>query len=158
MSSRLDELSFVAEEGALFVKGAQYLLIRPETLAALAQAVGPKAGEAFFAAGREGGRSAARAFLPAFEAETAVRRMLEAGGRLGWARMELIAFDLPGRRFEVKARGAALSWPGGEGWRLLAGVLASLGEAVFGGRARIDQSSDPASGGQEVIFGVRVKA
>jgi maleate isomerase len=55
--------------------------------------------------------------------------------------MTLTEFDGDGGRFEVEARSDALNWPGGSGWRLLAGILQGLGEVVWGGPVRVEEDA-----------------
>ena len=72
--------------GRLTIGGARYLLIRPETLAALqkhVEAVAPEAAaECLAAGGRAGGARATRGL--AGDVETRVRTLLEAGRAIGW--------------------------------------------------------------------------
>ena len=133
MASVIDRLSFDPAEAALYLGQSRYMLIRPETLAALSRAAGPKAGEYFFTAGREGGRLAAQNYYQEqnMDPEATVRFMLETGGALGWTKMKLIAFDLEDLSFQIRARSSALDWPGGAGWEFLAGILSGLGEIIF---------------------------
>ena len=150
MESIIDRLRFDPSEAALFVDSARYFLIRPETLAALGRAAGDQAGEIFFQAGREGGTLAAQSYLAEqnMEPEKAVRHMLRMGGLIGWARMDLVDYDQDGSRFTVEAKSSALSWPGGSGWELLAGIMSGLGEVVFSRRVKVEQA--PLEGRPEV--------
>ena len=68
-----------------------YILIRPETLVgaqkAVEAALGPRAAECFAAGGRAGGARATAALEG--EGERRVRRLLAAGGEIGWGRFAL---------------------------------------------------------------------
>jgi hypothetical protein len=96
----------VADDGAgrLSIEGARYLLIRPETLAALQKAaegvLGWDAAECLAAGGRAGGARAAAA-LPG-EREARVRRLIERGSALGWGRFALE--ELADDRLVVRSR------------------------------------------------------
>jgi uncharacterized protein len=72
--------------GRLTIGGARYLLIRPETLAALQKQVETAApgtaADCLVAGGRAGGAHATREL--AGDAETRVRRLLETGRAIGW--------------------------------------------------------------------------
>ena len=80
--------SDLAHDGAgrLFYRGARYLLVRPETLAALQKAVealaGDRAAACLVAGGRAGGGTALRSLEG--PADEVIARLLEMGGRLGW--------------------------------------------------------------------------
>lgn len=142
MKSIIDQLTFDPDEAAIFLNRSRYMLVRPETLAALGRAAGEKAGKYFFTAGREGGRLAAQNYFEKqnMDPEATVRFMLDAGGAIGWAKMNLITFDPGVPNFQVHARSSALDWPGGAGWQLLAGVLSGLGEVVFNKAVTVAQS------------------
>jgi len=77
--------------GRLTIGGARYLLIRPETLAALqkqVEAVAPgAAADCLVAGGRAGGAHAAREL--AGDAEARVRRLLDTGRAIGWGHFVL---------------------------------------------------------------------
>src|SRR5262245_38716972 len=77
--------------GALTIDGARYLLIRPETLAALPKAreaaLGARPAEGL-AAGWRGGGGRASAALSG-QREGRVRRLMEAGGAIGWGAFTL---------------------------------------------------------------------
>ena len=72
--------------GALTIGGSRYLLIRPETLAALQKAVetavGRQAADCLAAGGRAGGARATASLSGA--GEERVRRLVEMGGAIGW--------------------------------------------------------------------------
>ncbi len=143
MESIINRLTFDPDEAAIYLNQSRYMLIRPETLAALSRAVGEKAGECFFAAGREGGRLAAQNYFKEqnMDPEATVRFMLDAGGAIGWAKKKLIAFNLEAQNFQVQAQSSALNWPGGAGWELLAGILSGLGEVIFNRTVTVDQAA-----------------
>ena len=79
------------EAGTLSIDGARYLLIRPETLAALQKtaeaALGPRAAECFVAGGRAGGGRASASLSGS--RENKVRRLMETGGAIGWGAFTL---------------------------------------------------------------------
>jgi len=83
----------LADDGAgrLTLGGSRYLLIRPETLAALQhaveQALGPTAAECLAAGGRAGGGRAAGALTGT--PRERVERMLRTGGEIGWGAFNL---------------------------------------------------------------------
>jgi predicted hydrocarbon binding protein len=77
--------------GALAIGEARYLLIRPETLAALQKAaetaLGPRAAECFAAGGRAGGGKASASLFGS--REDRVRRLMDTGTAIGWGAFAL---------------------------------------------------------------------
>ena len=155
MESILGELVFDDRTGEITLNRDRFVLIRPETLAALARAAGGEADRIFFKAGQEGGRIAAGKLWAEHgkDPEAVVRSLLDMGGAIGWARMKLTVWEGQDRGFRVEARSRTLDWPGGAGWELLGGILSGLGQVVFQGRVSV--SRKPLGGRAEPVPGVR---
>ncbi len=155
MGSVLEELVFDDQNGEILMGRDRFMLIRPETLAALARAAGEEAGRIFSQAGQEGGRIAAGRISDRHEGDPAavVRALLEMGGAIGWARMNLTAWDKEAKSLQVEARSRTLDWPGGAGWDLLGGILSGLGEVIF--QAPVDVDRSFLKGDDQAVEGVR---
>jgi predicted hydrocarbon binding protein len=136
--------------GVLSLGGARYLLIRPETLAALHKAVeaalGPAAGDCLAAGGRAGGARATAA-LPG-TAEARVRALVAMGGAIGWGQfaLERLAAD----RLVVTVRRSpfaeAYGPAAGPVCHLTRGVLEALAQAALGGTPRVPEPQGAAAG------------
>lgn len=105
----LNELTYHAESGSLRYQSVRYLLIRPETLAALQTAleaeVGPqRAGEIVFEAGFTGGQLSARKYKETFGFgdRQVVEFMCRMGGEIGWGHFRLIAMDTETQHLVVR--------------------------------------------------------
>ena len=126
------------EPGALSWRGGRYLLIRPETLAAVQRAVemalGPMAAECFVAGGRAGGGRAASQ-LGGTPAER-VERLIAMGSAIGWGEFALDA--LTADRLAITVRRSPFAAAYGASPRpvchLTRGVLEALTDAAFGAR------------------------
>jgi uncharacterized protein len=121
--------------GRLSVDGARYLLIRPETLAglqkALEAALPEGAADILAAGGRAGGGKAAAALDGAARARA--RRLLHAGGAIGWG--EFTLERLTASELVVSVRGSPFAEAYGRAERpvchLTRGVLDALAAAVL---------------------------
>ena len=142
--------------GALTIGGARYLLIRPETLAALQKAVeaalGSRAGECLAAGGRAGGARATAALAGAAEAR--VRGLVEMGGALGWGAFALER--LTGDHLVVTVRRSPFAESYGPSagpvCHLTRGVLESLAQAALGGAPRVTETECAAAGAPRCRF------
>src|SRR3989304_6861803 len=92
----LDELPYHPESGSLRYQNVRYLLIRPETLAALQTALEAeigtqRAGEILFEAGFTGGQLSARKYQGkcGFEDRQGGGVVGRMGGEIGWGRVSL---------------------------------------------------------------------
>lgn len=141
METAIEGLVCDPDRADLRLNGSRYMLIRPETLAALARAAGDGAGAMFFAAGREGGRLAAGSLWEkhAQDPWATVESMLGQGGVIGWARMEAPDWTGRERSLRIEVSSHTLNWPGGAGWELLAGIFSGLGETIFGEPVTVEQ-------------------
>jgi predicted hydrocarbon binding protein len=142
--------------GALTIGGARYLLIRPETLAALHKAMetvlGWDAAECLAAGGRAGG-GRATASLPG-DAEARVHRLVEMGAALGWGRFALER--LTPDRLVVTVRRSPFAEAYGPSatpvCHLTRGVLEALAAATFGGRFRVIETACLSMGAAQCRF------
>jgi predicted hydrocarbon binding protein len=148
----------VADDGAgrLSIEGARYLLIRPETLAALQKAaegvLGWDAAECLAAGGRAGGARAAAA-LPG-EREARVRHLVERGSALGWGRFTLE--QLTDDRLIVTVEHSPFAEAYGPSatpvCHLTRGVLESLAAVTLGASPRVIETACAAMGGSTCRF------
>jgi predicted hydrocarbon binding protein len=142
--------------GALSIGGARYLLIRPETLAALQKAIegtlGWDAAECLAMGGRAGG-ARATASLPG-DREARVRRLVEMGAALGWGRfaLEHLAGDRLAVTVERSPFAEAYGPSGTPVCHLTRGVLESLAAATLGGTPRVVETACLAMGDPHCRF------
>lgn len=154
-------MNALAHDGAgrLSYRGSRYLLVRPETLAALQKAVeallGEGAAACLVAGGRAGGGSALRALEG--PAALAVERLLAMGGQLGWGAFALerltgdelvvTVSDSPFASAYGPARGPVC--------HLTRGVLERLAEVALGGPAAVREIACAAAGAARCRFEAR---
>jgi len=145
--------------GRLHYRGARYLLIRAETLAALQQALegalGTAAADCFVAGGRAGGGRATASFAGA--GRERVEALLAMGTRIGWGRFALeryapgeLVVTVTGSPF-AEAYGAARA----PVCHLTRGVLEALASAVLTGRPRVTETACLATGAAACRFEAR---
>ncbi len=146
--------------GRLSYRGSRYLLIRPETLAALQQAlestVGSAAAECFVAGGRAGGGKATASFAGA--GRERAEALVAMGTRIGWGKFTLerwapdeLVVTVAGSPF-AEAYGAARA----PVCHLIRGVLEALAHAVLTGRPRVTEAACAATGAPACRFEARV--
>jgi predicted hydrocarbon binding protein len=136
------ELKFVPEKGGFFYNEVRYLLIRPETLAALQKAIeeeiGEKASRILFESGFHGGSLSSKRYREVFglSDEEIVRFMMEMGSQIGWGRFELERFDSAEKRCVVKVYHSPFAESYGSSPKpichLIRGVLGGMASVVFG--------------------------
>jgi len=147
--------------GALTFAGSRYLLIRPETLAALQKAVeatvGLQAADCLAAGGRAGG-ARATASLPG-TGEERVRRLVEMGGAIGWGEFTLERFT--GDSLVVTVRRSPFAEAYGASatpvCHLTRGVLQSLATMTLGRPARMIETECAAAGSNRCRFEAQVE-
>jgi len=145
--------------GRLTYRGARYLLIRPETLAALQHAVDTvargAAAECFASGGRAGGGKAA-ASLAGGERER-VEALVAMGGRIGWGGFALERMA-PGE-LVVTVTGSPFAEAHGPSsvpvCHLTRGVLEALAASVLSGRPRVTETACAAMGAPACRFEAR---
>jgi uncharacterized protein len=142
--------------GRLTYRGHRYLLIRPETLAALRHAVadmaGERAAELFATAGRVGGAQARR--LLEGDRTARVQQLLDMGTAIGWGRFTLEA--LTASTLVVSVQGS----PFAEAHRpapgpvcdLTRGVLESLTVSLFDTALAVRETACAATGAEACRF------
>ena len=147
--------------GALTIGGARYLLIRPETLAALQKAVeaavGRQAADCFAAGGRAGG-ARATASLPG-TGEERVRRLVEMGGAIGWGQFTLERFTSDSIVVTVHRSPFAEAYGSAAApvCHLTRGVLESLVILTLSRPARVVETACAATGADRCRFEARVE-
>lgn len=145
--------------GGLSLGGSRYLLVRPETLAALQHAVeaalGARAGECLAAGGRAGGAAALRAL--GATGRQAVERLLVAGGRIGWGEfaLERLAPDCLVVSVRHSPFAEAYGPAPGPVCHLTRGVLERLAEAALGGPVAARETACAAAGAPACRFEAR---
>ncbi|MBI4635540.1 MAG: hypothetical protein HY727_04235 [Candidatus Rokubacteria bacterium] len=146
--------------GRLFYRGARYLLVRPETLAALQRAVeaelGARAPEPLAAGGRVGGGAAARALGGAPRA--LVERLLGMGGEIGWGEFSLERLSAVELVVTVRHSPFAEAYGRAEGpvCHLTRGVLDGLARLVLLGPLPVVETACAAAGAPLCRFEARV--
>jgi predicted hydrocarbon binding protein len=147
--------------GALTIGGARYLLIRPETLAALQKAVeaavGPRAGECFAAGGRAGGARATAALTGTIESRAL--QLATMGGAIGWGRFTLERLGADGLVVTVRSSPFAEAYGPATApvCHLTRGVLESLAAVVLGRPVRVSETACAAMGARECRFEARTE-
>jgi predicted hydrocarbon binding protein len=144
------------EPGVLSYRGGRYLLIRPETLAALQRAVeaavGDHAAECFAAGGRAGGGRAVSQ-LDGVPAER-IARLLAMGSAIGWG--EFALDTLGPSRLVVTVRRSPFAEAYGRATapvcHLTRGVLESLTASAFGSPWRVSETACAATGAPACRF------
>lgn len=135
----LEALRHEPARGALSVDGVRYLLIRPETLLAVQQAIEDqlpgRSAAILHAAGRSGGQRTGRRFREAFprrDPASTLRAVCELGTDAGWGRLELVATEPITVEVDCGPLAETASAPDGPVCHLLRGVLAGIVEGVLG--------------------------
>jgi uncharacterized protein len=145
--------------GVVTLNGARYLLIRPETLAALQRAVeaalGPRAGECFAAGGRVGGARATAALEGTTEERA--RRLAAMGGTIGWGQFALERLAADGMVVTVRRSPFAEAYGPSTTpvCHLTRGVLESLATVTLGRPTRVVETGCAAMGAPECRFEAR---
>lgn len=139
----LDELTYHPESGSLRYQNVRYLLIRPETLAALQTALEAeigtqRAGEILFEAGFTGGQLSARKYKETFgfEDRQVVEFMCRMGGEIGWGHFRLTEMDTEAQRLVVSIDQSpfALAYPSKAHagvCHFTRGVMAGVASGIF---------------------------
>ena len=148
--------------GALAIGGARYLLIRPETLAALQKAaeaaLGPRAAECFVAGGRAGGGRASASLSGSREDK--VRRLVETGSAIGWGAFTLER--LTPEAMVVVVRRSPFAEAYGPSMapvcHLIRGVLEALAAATLAGPPSVVETACAAMGADACRFETRAAA
>jgi predicted hydrocarbon binding protein len=154
-------ISELTDDGAgrLSYRGARYLLIRPETLAALQHALeaalGSAAADCFVAGGRAGGGKATASFTGA--GRERAEALVAMGTRIGWGKFTLeryapdeLVVTVTGSPF-AEAYGPARA----PVCHLTRGVLEALASAVLSGRPRVTETACLATGAAGCRFEAR---
>ena len=142
--------------GAVTLNGARYLLIRPETLAALQKAVesalGPRAAECLVAGGRAGGARATAALQGTTEERA--RRLAAMGSTIGWGQFTLERLAADGMVVTVRRSPFAEAYGPSTApvCHLTRGVLESLATVTLGRPARVIETGCAAMGARECRF------
>jgi predicted hydrocarbon binding protein len=146
--------------GRLSYRGARYLLIRPETLAALQHALESTAGDAaaacFVAGGRAGGGKATASF--AGGGRERAEALVAMGARIGWGQFTLERFAPNDLVVTVAGSPFAEAYGPARGpvCHLIRGVLEALASAVLTGRPRVTETACAAAGAAVCRFEARV--
>jgi uncharacterized protein len=148
--------------GRLTYRGHRYVLIRPETLAALRRAVadmaGERAAEAFASAGRVGGGRASG--LLDGDRTSRVQQLLDMGTAIGWGRFTLES--LTSSRLVVTVHGSPFAEAQGRATRpvcdLIRGVLESLTASLFDNPLTVRETACTATGAEACRFEAIVPA
>jgi predicted hydrocarbon binding protein len=145
--------------GALAIGEARYLLIRPETLAALQKAaeavLGPRAAECFIAGGRAGGGKASASLSGSREEK--VRQLMDTGAAIGWGAFALER--LTAEAIVVVVRRSPFAEAYGPSTapvcHLIRGVLEALAAVTLAGRPSVVETACAAMGADVCRFEAR---
>lgn len=149
-------------EGRLRYRGARYLLIRPETLAALHQALesalGAAAAECLVAGGRAGGGKATASLGHEGAGRERVEALLAMGTRIGWGRFALERYAPGEMVVTVSASPFAEAYGTARApvCHLTRGVLEALASVVLSGRPRVTETACLATGADVCRFEARI--
>jgi len=145
--------------GALTIDGARYLLIRPETLAALQKAteavVGAFAGECLAVGGRAGGGRASAGLTGSREER--VRRLMETGSAIGWGVFTLERLTADALTVSVRRSPFAEAYGPSAApvCHLIRGVLEALAAATLSGMPFVAETACAAMGADVCRFETR---
>ena len=145
--------------GALTIGDARYLLIRPETLAALQKAaesaLGARAADCLVAGGRAGGGRASAA-LPGSR-EDKVRRLMETGGAIGWGAFTLERLTAEAMVVVVRRSPFAEAYGPSTApvCHLIRGVLEALAAVTLAGAPSVVETACAAMGADACRFETR---
>jgi divinyl protochlorophyllide a 8-vinyl-reductase len=146
--------------GGLRYRGSRYLLIRPETLAALQHAIeatlGAAAAECLEAGGRAGGGKATASLGGA--GRQRVEALVAMGSRIGWGRFALERYAPDELSVTVTGSPFAAAYGAADApvCHLTRGVLEALATAVLVGRSRVTETACAAMGAPVCRFEARV--
>jgi uncharacterized protein len=145
--------------GGVTIGGARYLLIRPETLAAVQQAIeaalGPRAGECLAAGGRAGGARAMAALTGTTEERA--RQLAAMGAAIGWGAFTLERLTADGIVVTVRRSPFAEAYGPSSTpvCHLTRGVLEALAGVTLGRRAQVTETHCAAMGAEHCRFEAR---
>ena len=146
--------------GRLSYRGGRYLLIRPETLAALQHALetalGAAAADCLLAGGRAGGGKATASL--GHEGRARVEALLAMGTRIGWGRFALERYAPDEMIVTVSGSPFAEAYGPASApvCHLTRGVLDALASTVLPGRPHVTETACAATGAGICRFEVRV--
>ncbi len=162
MNSVLSSLIFDPTKGEISYQGIRYLLIRPETLATwqkgVEKALGSNAGEIIFEGGREGGSLSARTFRDkhGYSSREIVDFMTRMGTEIGWGQMKVLKHNEETKRFVIEVSDSPFAAAYGNSsagvCHLIRGVMAGVGEGIFGDPVEARETSCLAMGNQTCRF------
>lgn len=159
----IDNLEYDDETGTISYNGIRYFLIRPETLGDLytlhKQALGEKGDDAFFQAGYTGVSRSLKSYSTqlGLKGDALLVYLTRMGTHLGWGVMEVLSLDVAEKRMiiEVKNSVFAQESSGREPQcHMLRGVLAAIGESVFGAPAGVREVACLGMGDKSCRFSV----
>lgn len=161
-NSILEELIYDSEKGALHYKGVRYLLIRPETLAAMQKAMedvcGKESDEIIFQGGFEGGYLSAKRYkeIHGFCDEEILDFMIRMGSQIGWGVFHLALFDQVENRICIEVENSAFAEAYGKSsggvCHLIRGVVSGLATAIFEKNITASETSCTAKGDKKCSF------
>ncbi len=161
----LDGLEFDEASGDISFNQVRYMLIRPETLIAIQkameEAIGVEAGNILFQGGLAGGRLSGRRFKEGFEQSDKdyLRFFAKMGTSIGWGRFRVLSYEPGSKEFIFSVNNSPFVASYGKSstpvCHLLRGVLAGLGESMFGVIMEAKETSCAAMGRGECVFQVQ---
>ena len=165
-NSVLREMTWDPEAGRLRFKDVRYLLIRPETVAAVHRgmlALGASPAEVLYRAGYEGGVKSETHYREVLgqTAEEAVSYMAAMGGQIGWGAMRLVSLDAGRGELVLEVAGSPFAQALGPSaepvCHLTRGIFSGVAEAVLGWKVVASEESCVAAGAPKCVFVIRSK-
>ncbi len=160
--SLLSQIEFHPEAGSLLFKDVRYMLIRPETLAALQKGIekelGPRSADLIYESGFTGGRLSTERYRELFHlsSEQVLLYMLEMGGQIGWGKFVLERFEPERKKISVRILNspfaAAYGLSSQPVCHFIRGVLGGISAGIFGDPQGIAETHCAAQGSPFCLF------
>jgi len=160
--SLLSQIEFHQEAGSLLFNDVRYMLIRPETLAALQKLIekelGPRSVDLICESGFTGGRLSTEKYRERFHlsSEEVLHYMLEMGTQIGWGKFVLERFEPEVKRISVRVShspfAAAYGLSSKPVCHFIRGVLGGISTGIFGDERKVEEIHCAAQGRPFCLF------
>lgn len=161
-NSILDQLAYDESSGTLTYRGVRYMLIRPETIAGVQQAmqkISPKeTRQAFMKGGFAGGYLSAKKFKEIYEFSDIqiIEFMMKMGTEIGWGKFQLNEYNPDDEVLQVTVEESPFPGPCGpssEGvCHLIRGVISGLASVLFSTHREATEINCVAMGDNKCVF------
>ena len=160
--SLLGQIEFHPEMGGLLFKDIRYILIRPETLAALQKGIerelGPRGADLIYQSGFTGGRLSTEKYGELFQlsSERVLLYMLEMGAQIGWGQFVLRQFEPERKRLSIQVFHSPFAEAYGPSSRpvchFIRGVIGGISAGIFDEGKEVSEISCVAQGSPFCLF------